>query len=889
MALGDLPRGTVTFLFTDIEGSTALLQQLGHAYSARLEDHRRLLRSAVQAEDGVEVNTEGDAFFFVFASAPQAVAAASAGQRALARFPWPDNGVFRVRMGLHTGEGKVVGRDYVGLDVHRAARIGAAGHGGQIVLSRSTQVLIEHALPEGVHLRDLGEHRLKDLHRPEHLFQLVLADLPAEFPPLRTLNSIPNNLPTQLTSFVGRDRELAEARRLVSASRLLTLTGPGGTGKTRLALQLAAELIDQFPHGAYFVPLAATTDPALVASTMTQTLGVQESGGRSPRDRLLEHLADKELLLLLDNFEQVLPAALLVGDLLKTCPRLKVLVTSRAALHVSGEQEFPVPPLRLPDPKHLPDLGALSQYEAVALFIQRAVTVKPDFQVTNENAPAVAEITARLDGLPLAIELAAARVKLLPPDAMLARLQDRLSLLQSSARDLPARQQTLRNAIAWSYDLLDDGGRRLLARLAVFVGGCGLAEAELVCGPSADLGQEVLNGLEGLVDHSLLRQIEPQGEPRFVMLETIREFAREHLNASREASEILRRHAQVYLAVAEQAGLHLMGPDRTIWLDRLEQDHDNLRAALAWSIQQAEADIALRLLWSLWRFWQMRGHLHEARSRLDLLFGIPGLPAHKHALAKALEAAGGIAYWQGDFDAAATYYEQNLTIQRDLGDSAGIANSLYNLSFAYGVTRTKKLERARVLLEECLGLFRDIGDQAGIARGLWALGMNAYLSDDFSSALNTLKESIAIFRRLSDRFGLGWALHTYGLLMHRTGDLTEARNAFEEGLTLFEEARDVSGVVGLIDDLSALAVSVGELDRAARLAGAAASLQASSGTELAAVINAVEGRSRPGEQAVDEATLAAAWAEGHAMALEEIVAYALRRGSKAAPHAPAQQ
>lgn len=467
----ELPSGTVTFLFTDIEGSTRLLQQLGPRYEAQLEAHRQLLRAAVEAERGHEVSTEGDAFFIAFSSPTRAAAAAAAAQRALNAHPWPDGTALRVRMGLHTGEATPVGGDYVGLDVHRAARISTAGWGGQILLSQSTKALIENAPPPGVSLRDLGEHRLKDLSRPEHLFQLVISDLRADFPPLRTLDATPNNLPTQLTGFIGREREVAAARQLLGTTRLLTLTGPGGTGKTRLALQLAAEVVDQFPHGVYFVPLAPINDPNLAASTIAKTLGVQELGGRSSQDLLLEYSRDKTLLLLLDNFEQILAAVPLLSELLKTSPGLKIVVTSRAVLHVYGEQEFPVPPLRLPDPRHLPSLDSLSQYEAVALFIQRAVAVKPDFAVTNENAPAVAEITSRLDGLPLAIELAAARVKLLPPQALLTRLQHRLSLPGSGARDLPVRQQTLRGAIAWSYDLLDQAGRRLMARLSVFIGG----------------------------------------------------------------------------------------------------------------------------------------------------------------------------------------------------------------------------------------------------------------------------------------------------------------------------------------------------------------------------------------------------------------------------------
>ncbi len=875
-----LPSGTVTFLFTDIEGSTRLLQQLGPRYDALLEAHRRLLRTAVEAERGHEVNTEGDAFFVAFSSAARAAAAAVAAQRALASFPWPDGAVVRVRMGLHTGEATPVGGDYVGLDVHRAARICSAGWGGQILLSRATKTLIERTLPPGAGLRDLGEHRLKDLARPEHIFQLVASDLRADFPPPRTLDATPNNLPVQLTSFIGREREVAVARQLLGTTRLLTLTGPGGTGKTRLALHLAAEVVDQFPDGVCFVPLAPVTDRDLVASTIATTLGVQESGGRRPLEGLLEYLREKQILLLLDNFEQVVAAAPLLSELLKVSLGLKVVVTSRAVLHTSGEQEFPVPPLRLPDPKHLPGIESLSQYEAVALFIQRAVAVKPDFAVTNENAPAVAEITSRLDGLPLAIELAAARAKLLPPQAMLARLQHRLSLLGGGARDLPARQQTLRGAIAWSYDLLDEGGRRLMARCSVFVGGCGLDEAEAVCGPADELGREVLDGLAGLVDQSLLRQHEERGEPRFLMLETIREFALEHLEASGEADEIRRRHALAFLAIAERAEPHLTGPKQLVWLDRLEREHDNLRAAVMWAVDRSQDEIGLCLGGALWRFWQMRGHLHEARERLVRILAVPGASSHPKARAKALEAAGGIAYWQADFDAAQGFYESSLAIQRELGNTAGIANALYNLAFVFFVPQTDT-GRAQSLLEESLALYQETGDRAGIAKAHWALSSLLQTTGDYPAALSHLNVSLPILRELDDRFSLGWALHLLGLITSKTGDYDITRAAWSEGLNLFAEARDVSGIALLLDDLSSLALTEGEPERAARLAGAAAALQASSGTDLAAVINRIEGRSRPGEKDVDKRVLAAAWEEGRGMSVEEIVAYALRQSSRA--------
>ncbi|HEV3474350.1 MAG TPA: adenylate/guanylate cyclase domain-containing protein, partial [Actinomycetota bacterium] len=608
--MSELPTGTVTFLFTDIEGSTRLLQRLGDRYPELLSEHGRLLREAVSQEDGIVVSTEGDSFFVAFRSPGQAVRAATAAQRALDANDWPDGTAVRVRMGLHTGEGTRGGENYVGLDVHRAARIAAAAHGGQILISSATRSLVENTLPDGVSARDLGDHRLRDLDQSERLYQLAVRDLPSDFPPPKTLDARPNNLPTRLTRFIGRGPEIMAVEDLLENTRLLTLTGPGGTGKTRLSLQVASEMLPRFEDGAFFVDLSPITDPSLVATSIADAVGAKEEPGRSVGDTLQDHLRDKELLLVLDNFEQVTAATDVVQLLLNCAPRLKLLVTSRIVLHLSGEQEYPVPPLALPDPAHLPGLEALSQFEAVALFIDRARAVKPDFAVTNENAPAVAEICARLDGLPLAIELAAVRVKLLSPQSMLARLGQRLPLLTGGARDLPERQRTLRGAIEWSHDLLDDAKRSLFARLAVFQGGCTLEAAEAVCGTDLD----VLDGLASLVDESLLRRSETtDGELRFGMLETIREFAAERLAESGQQEKLRRRHAEWVMAFAEEAEPEIVGENQALWLDRTEREHDNIRAALRWANDHGEGEIALRTGASLWRFWQQRGHLREGR------------------------------------------------------------------------------------------------------------------------------------------------------------------------------------------------------------------------------------------------------------------------------------
>jgi class 3 adenylate cyclase len=464
-----LPTGTVTFLFTDIEGSIRLLQRLGDAYRAVQDDHARIMRRAIDEGGGVAIRTEGDSFFAVFADHAAAVRAAVTAQRDLAAHPWPQGMPLRVRMGLHTGRGELGGDDYLGIDVNQAARIAAAGHGGQVLLSEATESLVRHDLPDGVTIRDLGEHRLKDLDHPVRIHDLVIEGLPAEFPPLKTLD-VPSTLPSPLTSFVGREREAEQVAELLRASRLVTLIGPGGTGKTRLAVEVARRSVDAFPDGSYFVDLSPITDPMLVPDSIASALRfLPERSGRSVLEILQDHLRDRKALLLLDNFEQVLPGADTVAALLEAAPRIRVLATSRSPLGLSGEQAFPVPPLGILDAAD--DVAALRQSEAVSLFVDRATAVDPSFSLADEDVPIVAAICARLDGLPLAIELAASRVRLLPPRQLLERLEPALPMLVGGPRDAPERQRTLEAAIGWSYDLLDEGGRILFRRLSVFAGG----------------------------------------------------------------------------------------------------------------------------------------------------------------------------------------------------------------------------------------------------------------------------------------------------------------------------------------------------------------------------------------------------------------------------------
>jgi len=785
----DLPTGTITLLFTDIEGSTLLLQQVSEQYSRVLAQCRQVLRTAFQQFHGHEVDTQGDAFFFAFARATDAVSAAVAAQRTLASHAWPDQAVVHVRVGLHTGEPQRTDEGYVGLDVHLAARIMSAGHGGQVLLSQTTRHLVEHHLPDGVSLRDLGEHRLKDLQQKSHLFQLVIDSLLADFPPLLTLDAHPHNLPVQPTPLIGREREVAAVQQLLLREdvRLLTLTGPGGSGKTRLGLHVAAELSDHFTDGIYFVNLAPISDAELVVPTMAQTLGVKESPTRSMVEQLQAFLQEKLLLLVLDNFEQVVSAAPRLSDLLARCSHLKLLVTSRAVLHLSAEHEFAVPPLSLPDLKHLPDLVTLSQYEAVALFIARAQALKPDFQVSNATAPAVAEICARLDGLPLAIELAAARIKLLPPPALLARLGRRLAVLTSGVRDAPARQQTLRRTIEWSYQLLDADEQRLFRRLSVFVGGCTLQAIEAVCAavdtqPPALL---VLDGAASLIDKSLLRQTEQEAaEPRFVMLETIREYGREALEASGEAEVTHRAHAAYYLALAEAAELAWNSPQQAVWFVRLEKAHDNLRATMNWLLERGEAERAFRLGTALWWFWYAQEHRHEGWNELSrALERSEGVAVPLRA--RALWAAGSLAGSLGHVERGEVLCQESLALFRGIGDIQGMGDATFHL--AHVAFARWDLAAARSLFEESLVFLRETGDKTLTAWALGALALVVLYQGEYARVHPLAEQAGETFREVGDTSGVAMALMTLARVVFWQGDLARAQTLAEEVLARASE------------------------------------------------------------------------------------------------------
>jgi len=720
-----LPSGTVTFLFTDVEGSTKLLHELGaDGYAEALAEHRRVLREAFERHAGVEVDTQGDAFFIAFPTAPGALAAAREAQEALS---------VPVRMGIHTGTPLLTAEGYVGADVHKAARIASAGHGGQVLISAATAALLD---PSDTVLLDLREHRLKDLSAPERLYQLG----EGEFPPLKTLHR--TNLPVPATPFLGRKRELEEIGSLLGRSelRLLTLTGPGGTGKTRLSLQAAAEQAERYPDGVFWVPVAPLRDPALVVDSAAQAVGA--SGG------LAEHLADKRLLLVLDNFEHLIEVAEELVPLLQSCPNLKLLVTSREVLRIPGEQAYPVPPL---EPQ-----------EGEALFVTRARAADPAFSPT----PALSELCARLDNLPLAIELAAARVRVLSPEQLLKRLSKRLDLLKAG-RGVDPRQQTLRAAIEWSYELLDAEEQQQFARLSIFRGGCTLEAAEAV-------GEADVDVLEALVDKSLLRH----NEGRFWMLETIRQLASERLDASGDAEELHARLAVVMLELAREAKPHLVGAEQDEWLERIDAERDNIRAALEWTIFGGGGhDVGLELATALGRFWWTRAPreglawLERALEREDLT------PAMRAA---ALESAGGCAWFLGEGELAESLFAEGLELYREIGDREGIGMMLARL--APPAIEEGRHEDAERFAAEAVTIHRELGNRPELAISLHVLGSAAVMRDDWSLGRELLEESLVVAREAGDAWTVAGDAYQLAYIALNQDDPIAALSHARDGL-----------------------------------------------------------------------------------------------------------
>jgi predicted ATPase/class 3 adenylate cyclase/Tfp pilus assembly protein PilF len=924
-----LPSGTVTFLFTDIEGSTKLWEQHPEAMRPALARHDMLMRAAIGANDGTVFKTVGDAFCAAFATAPDALQAALSAQQSIEAEPWNLPSPLLVRMGLHTGAAEERGGDYFGQPLNRVARLMSAGHGGQILLSGVTQELILDHLPASVTLRDLGQRRLKDLGRPEHVYQVVHPSLPADFPPLKSLDNpeLPNNLPQQVTSFIGREKQVEEVRALMGRTRLLTLTGAGGSGKTRLSLQIAADLLDQYFDGVWLVELGSLTDPALVPQAVANVLGIQEEPGKSVIKTVTEWFKAKRLLLILDNCEHLVAAcASLATDLLRSCPDVHILASSREPLNVSGEQSFRVPSLSLPDPKGIQTVEALSQFEAVQLFIERAQAVQPRFVVTNANAPAVAQVCYHLDGIPLAIELAAARARSLTVEEINARLDNRFRLLTGGSRTAQPRQQTLRALIAWSYDLLAEKEKALLCHLSVFAGGWTLQAAEKVVSGGDDQEAledfEVLDLLTALVDKSLVayeegyHKAEEAGESRYRLLETVRQYAGERLQERGDAEEARNAHLAWCVALADEAGPHLQGSDGMAWLTRLETEHDNLRAGLMWAGTSSErAGQGLHLAGVLMPFWFIRGHWSEARSQLETALGWESAEGGTRDRARALNALGAFAFrngdWQvarrvweqaltisreignrnfevanlsnlgniqvalGDFEAAVSLYEQALVINREIGNRNGEAANLYalgNVKSGHG-----EWEAARSYFEQALAIDREIGNISSQVLTLQLLGSVLYKQGYQEMAHSHWEQALRISHEIGNRSGEARIFHELGMAALDQGALPEARRHFVQCLILRRQLGEHVGVLDALEDWAALSLAEGDTARAARLLSARQREY-----ENLSVAWAPDQKDRhekilsAARSALGDEAFRAAWDLGQTMTLEQAMEYALQ-------------
>jgi len=916
--MSNLPTGTVSFLFTDIEGSTRLAQENPEKWEVLRERHHAILHSVINAQQGYIFHVIGDAFCVAFITAQQALNAALQSQANLYKEDW-GNTPIKVRMGIHTGQAEIQDSgDYSGyLTLSRVQRVMSAGHGQQTLISQETEQLIANELPENVSLCDLGEHQLKGLIRPEHIYQVNLADLPADFPPLKTLDVRLNNLPTQLTPFIGREHEIASLVELICNPdvRLVTLTGAGGTGKTRLSLQVASALGDYFSDGIFFVPLAETIDPDLAVSRIAQVLEVREGNGRFLIDTLKDFLGPKTLLLVLDNFEQLAGASSLTTDLLVVAPKLKLIISSRILLHMRGEHEFPVSPLDIPDLTNLLALEQLQQNESIQLFIQRARAVNPNFVLTRENASTVAAICQGLEGLPLAIELAAARIKVLPPQAMLARLSDRLSFLTGGASDLPARQQTLRNTLDWSHSLLSAPERTLFARLGIFAGGFSLEAAESICNPDGTL--DVLAGVEILLNNSLLRQEEdPNGAAHFRMLGTVREYALEELQKQAELPTLTRLHALYYLSkITRDMGFKLFSSESVMWLDWCESENDNIRAALDWAQKNPEADEfkSVLLLFLSW-FWYRRGYLHEGRVWTERFLGTDWASPGTEGQGGALLSSAMLALWQGEAKTAIVESEECLGIFQRKEDPQFIPVAMLNLGvihinmgndaaahpllkeasslfleagqkFFYAVSLVHLGNvalglgiptEASTWLEKAYPIAREVGDQWAISFALNNLGEVARVQGDYEKARQYYEESESLLRVMGDPGDLARLVHNLGSVALHEGNFEKAKSLYSESLAMFRKFGNKRGIAECLMGLSGLKAEDGQPQQAARLFSAAEAILAESGTAWWPADRAeVEHNREVILSRLDEQAFQAEYEIGQKMPLNQAFAYAL--------------
>ncbi len=876
-----LPTGTVTFLFTDVQGSTRLWEEEREFMRVALPRHDAMAEEIANRHGGMVVRSrgEGDSLFMVFTSASGAINTALDFQREICQTEWSPTNKLVVRMGLHTGEVDLRDGDYYGSAVNRAARIRALAHGGQILISDVARALAAEQMPEGSSILDLGEHRLRDLAQIERVYQLVHPDLPKDFPPIRSLSNQPNNLPQQVTSFIGREKEITEVSKLLKSNKLVTLLGTGGTGKTRLSLQLAADNSDGFKDGVWFAELAPLSDPKLVANTVADIFGLKEQPGLTSTANVVEALRDKNLLLVLDNCEHLVdPSAKFADQILRNCSGIVILVTSREALNIPGEAIYRVPSLALPDPKKKQTPKSLSHFAAVQLFIDRAEKALSTFVVTNENAPALASLCYQLDGIPLAIELAAARVRSLSVEEIDRKLDQRFRLLTGGSRTAMPRQQTLRSLVDWSYDLLSEPEKLLLQRLSVFSGGWVLEATESICADDVVEEWELLDLLTSLCDKSLVVFEQSAGSTRYRLLETVRQYSRDRLLESGDVATWRQRHLAYFEALGEEARPHLRGASQKEWLIRLESEHDNLRAALTWSFEEPSSRASgLRLAAALWRFWCLRGHFSEGRQWIERALACdPG--TEPDVRARALNGAGNLAELQMDAEDARSKHMESLGISQGLNDRWSAAMSLNNLGNTYG--NTGEIDIAAQYWGRALEIWRDlerqgtIGDLRGFAATLDNLGNIAFNKGDSATAKTYYEECLAIRRQLGNIYGVACSLLNIGTLAHSLGNHSEAWGEFRECLADFNELEDPLGIAYSLEGLA----WPREPLFAAQLLGAAERIRGEIGSPHPASEQR-EMQKRVAQvraQLQDDSAFDQAWSEGRAMTTQQAVDLALR-------------
>jgi len=809
--MAELPTGTVTFLFTDIEGSTKLAREHPETWETSRAHHHAILRGAIESNHGIVFQIVGDGFCAAFHTAGDALHAAHQAQKDLQSEPWGDAAI-RVRMGIHTGEAEAHENEYHGyLSLSLVQQLMSAGHGGQVLVSGAAEYLLRDGLPKDVTLRDLGKHNIKDVLQPVRIFQVSAPDLQNDFPALRTFDILPNNLPAQLTSFIGREKELAEVKILLHDAHMLTLTGPGGTGKTRLSIQAAGEALDQYPNGVWFVELAPILDPLLVPRTTAIAIGLRDEPQRPVIDMLCDYLREKKMLIILDNCEHLVEACAQMTDrLLHAASNTRIFASSREALGIAGEVTYQVPSLGLPDLGNLPSVESLSQYEAVKLFIDRATAAVSTFTVTNDNAPALAQICHRLDGIPLAIELAAAKIRVLSLEQIAKRLDDRFRLLTGGSRTALERHQTLRAAMDWSYNLLSEGEKTLFCRLSVFVGGWTLEAAESVCddpptlrhgeretnrqddasfraGSGVVSSEDVLNLLEHLINKSLVIAEEARHEARYRMLETMRQYAHEKLVDAGESDALRDRHLEYFLQLAETAAPHLIRPEQLEWLARLNADYENLRAALEWALSKETAELSLRLCAALGKFWHLRSYWQEGSKWMQSALSKPAQNPNmleKAARVKALYLDAKLAYELGGIERLKTSAELSLALAQGGSDQRDIAIARYYVGFALLVRDDS--DHGRLLIEQSLLEFRELNDP------YWESYSYRWLSvmlirHGGPKPVEAILLSLELARKAGERLNLAYALYYYALYLYNLNQMDNAKKCAEEAQLILEQ------------------------------------------------------------------------------------------------------